>query len=323
VQVVADPAVGISPPEQPRVSEILLREGISGKRPLLGISLRNWDIGVSPGHWEKEVAGALDRFLREREGQAVFIPFQTIEGMLENDRTAVKRVMGAMEMSSAAHVLKGTYSPGEIAGIVGDCDLLIGMRFHSVLFGVLGQVPVVAIGYDPKVGCLMKDLGCEASLIDMEKIRSDRVKEALNSALDQGREIGARFRETSAAMRTRHEAFMKKVCRLLDSERPSSNTSAGGLSFLLEHLFRGQIRVQDALNERDRTDGEREQLRHELDIAHSQLEQTNDALQRIRDSRTWKLGQTVGKRFYGRKFGRVLEKLTDTYLRYAAKKNES
>jgi polysaccharide pyruvyl transferase CsaB len=315
IQVVPDPSMGIGIASRERVEEIFRDESVSLTRPLVGVAIRNWDVGVSPESWEKEVANALDRFLRERGGNVLFIPFQKLEGRLEDDANVMGRVIRWMERSSQARILNGLYSPEEIRGIVSHCDLLIGMRFHSVLFGVMGEVPLVAIGYDPKVGSLMKDCGYEENLIGLEDIRSDKVKKTLDGAFDHAEEINRRFKEVSSLMRMKNEESLRAAHHFLDSQRVSTYADAGGLALLLHHLLQGHETLNKGFSENKRTLVEKESLLSQLAMAQVQLNQANEALQIIRHSRTWKLNQAVGKRLYGTKIGRVLEKFADYCLK--------
>ena len=66
--------------------------------------------------------------------------------------------------------------------IIGNLDLLIGIRLHSLIFGAVMNIPIIAISYDPKINnfmefidesvfCTVEDLDSESLLAEIrEKI---------------------------------------------------------------------------------------------------------------------------------------------------------
>ena len=256
VRIVPDPAVGIHRTDGRRIKEILQQEGIIEKRPLLGVSLRNWKIGVSQETWEREVAASLDLFLTDQGGTALFIPFQKLEGELESDEASAGRVVRLMETSPRTAILKGRYSPGEIAGLIAYCDLFIGMRFHSILLSLMGEVPAVAIGYDPKVIDFMETIGCQEFLVEMGSLTRERVTASLKEAFRRSQETRSRFREAGAGMKSGHESHAKAVNEFLDSKRPSTLSGTSG-QVILTGSFSGRIHSSEPGEGREGEGGRR------------------------------------------------------------------
>ena len=92
VHITTDPAFGFE------FSPFLLETKFDN-RPILGVSLRNWDVAVNPDYWESKVAEALDHFLDLYAGYAIFIPFQEREEALLDDLAVSKR--GQVRMRNA------------------------------------------------------------------------------------------------------------------------------------------------------------------------------------------------------------------------------
>jgi polysaccharide pyruvyl transferase CsaB len=66
-------------------------------------------------------------------------------------------------------------SPQEIMALAGDCDLMIAMRLHALIFAAAQRVPCIAVSYDPKVSSLARLIGApviaNASETELAKLR--------------------------------------------------------------------------------------------------------------------------------------------------------
>lgn len=51
------------------------------------------------------------------------------------------------------------YNTEEFLSIIGNFDLLIGMRLHALVFAAVMQTPLLAISYDPKVDSFVNAIG--------------------------------------------------------------------------------------------------------------------------------------------------------------------
>ena len=69
-----------------------------------------------------------------------------------------------MVHKSHCNVLSGNYGVEEMEGIIGLCDLLIGMRLHALIYAVTSKTPAVGIVYDPKVKAQLESLSIDADI---------------------------------------------------------------------------------------------------------------------------------------------------------------
>lgn len=74
----------------------------------------------------------------------MFIPMQYPE-----DVKAAEKI--AQKMQKDVIILNEEYNTSELLSIVGNLDLLMGIRLHALIFaGVMG-VPMIGISYDPEI----------------------------------------------------------------------------------------------------------------------------------------------------------------------------
>ncbi|MEW6228434.1 MAG: polysaccharide pyruvyl transferase CsaB [Bacillota bacterium] len=160
VHVTADPAFGLAlQPSVRRGRDILTSEGVPvNAGPLVAVSVRPW--AAMPGHLEA-VACAADEAVRSFGATVVYVPFY-------KPGDAVVSRAGSELMRERSYVLKGDYSPQEIMSIIRDVDIVIGMRYHSLVFAVASATPFVAVSYDPKIEGLLKVVGEEPGIYDKQ-----------------------------------------------------------------------------------------------------------------------------------------------------------
>ncbi len=289
VEVTADPAFGL--PETP------LREDLEAflatlPRPILGVSLRHWSIGVSQADWESAVGKALDLVLAGVGGTTLFVPLQdgTIE--VEDDVSVCRSVMAQMGRAGEACLAPSDLDPLQRFQLLEHCDLVVGMRLHAVLAAVRGGVPCVGLAYDPKVLGLMEQAGWKDACLALTMLLADALFQQLRDAWETraacGEALataGARMRE--AARRNAAVALqaMSQPRQLREAEELISRlalervTAAHGLEAEL-------ARVRALLVESQKRE---ERARGDLEAAASETRRLQAELARIRSSRGWRV----------------------------------
>jgi polysaccharide pyruvyl transferase CsaB len=152
--VTADPALLLQP--APAAAPEIEWQALDRERHLVGMSVREpggRTHGLEVGVYHRLLADAAD-FVAERfDANLVFVPME------RQDIGHAHRVIAEMGTPDRAWVLKGTYGPREVLGMMGELDLAIGMRLHFVIFAALAGVPVLALPYAAKVGGFLERLG--------------------------------------------------------------------------------------------------------------------------------------------------------------------
>lgn len=191
IEVTADPAFRLPNAPTPRIEEIRTHEQIPNSRPLIGVSLRNWDFYGSRERTEREVALALSRFIDSYKATVLFIPFDTNTslGELGNDRTIIERVIEKINRSEHVVVLQANYTPGEISGLIAQCDIFLGMRLHSLILSIKNGVPCLGLLYDPKVKNMMAMAGLKQWVLDLDGLSAEDLTRMLQELHRNRRQI--------------------------------------------------------------------------------------------------------------------------------------
>lgn len=201
VQVTADPAFGlaIGDPREGLRTLAPLAASLPA-RPLLGVALRNWDIGVTQEDWEREVAEALDAFSERYGGTIAFVPFQSAAGQLTDDAAVAQRVANRMRHAARSLVLPADTAVEQKAAVLGSADLVLAMRLHAVILAAASGVPTVGLSYDPKVRHTLERLDCAEYAMDLSVAAAAPLTALLDRAYSARDALRARIRPAAARL---------------------------------------------------------------------------------------------------------------------------
>lgn len=147
--VTADAVLSMHPVD-PSIGKRLLKDyPISGVKPRIGVSVRNWKDHTA---YRQELANALDQLQKDENAEIVFIPMQAPDDVKEAREIAKL-------MSGNAYVLDQVYTTTELLALTGCMDLVLGVRLHALVFASLMGKPVVGISYDPKITNFLQMIG--------------------------------------------------------------------------------------------------------------------------------------------------------------------
>jgi polysaccharide pyruvyl transferase CsaB len=141
IHMTADPVVVLRPPDSGQGRAILEGLGVDTTRPIAGFSVRDWKDVEGFG---RLIAKAADNIIEELGFQVVFIPFHYGE-----DNGCIMRIRSMM--NNPAYWADQRLGALQLLDLVGELDLLVGVRLHSLIFSAIQGVPLVGISYDPKI----------------------------------------------------------------------------------------------------------------------------------------------------------------------------
>ncbi|MCG0238700.1 MAG: polysaccharide pyruvyl transferase CsaB [Firmicutes bacterium] len=210
VAVTADAALALPPGDREAGRRLLTAAGVPASRTLIGVSVRPWK------EWEeraqKGLAQALDRLAAELNAHVVFLPMQPTA-----DPGAAEAV--ARQMTAPATVVRGEdWTYRETLDAVAACDLLIGMRYHALVFAAMAGVPLVGLSYDPKIDAFLRQLGT-APAGSTRHLDPDTLVAAARAAWETREETRARMARILAILRERSRENARLAVELTERRR--------------------------------------------------------------------------------------------------------
>jgi len=208
-----------------------------GPSPRVAVVLRPWHIGTSQAFWEREVAAGLELFRRRRGGSLTFIPFEFPTSNSENDLTIARKVSSLLSEQDNVTISEIELSPQQAQLLLAGCDLVVGMRLHSLILAMQARVPIVSLSYDNKVDQVMELTGMRDFRIDVRSIDATALAATMAAAIDARRTLSL---EPLAVLARRNATI---ACDILDKaeSRPVLDPAIANL------LARGlQAQLRDA-----------------------------------------------------------------------------
>ena len=175
VRLTAD-AVLTLPQESPEAGHRLLENhGVECGKTLIAVSVRKWG---EDDRYLLELAKAADALVEREHAHIVLLPLQ-----YPVDLEPCRRLQQFMVHSGQSTVLASAWNTEEFLSLMGNFDLLIGMRLHALVFAAVMELPFVAVSYDPKIDGFVKETaGISAGRV--ESLQAEGVIRAAQKALD-------------------------------------------------------------------------------------------------------------------------------------------
>lgn len=186
VVVTADPVLRIKKVGLEQGNEILEREGFT-KNPesiTVGFAIREKKLA---SNFVDELCISMNRLIDEENAQIVLIPFHFSE-----DMAVIETIEQRMEGRVSS--IRNKYLTAEMLSIIGNMDVLVGVRLHSLIHAAIMDVPMIAISYDPKINSFMHSIDMKAmcSILDF---KNDFFIEEFEKTIGHKEEIRASIRK--------------------------------------------------------------------------------------------------------------------------------
>jgi len=180
----------LQPPVAPEAARALLASaGIPDDgRPLVGISVMQWTYIKAEGssgyeEYKRAVAAVADRFIVEKGARVLFIATNVpTQGCREDDVAAARDIMRLMRHTEGAAILGRVYTPGQMKGILGLCELCLVTRMHACIFSTGMLTPTVSINYQFKLKEYMKLMGLGEYTVDIDKVTDKNLSDLMERA---------------------------------------------------------------------------------------------------------------------------------------------
>jgi len=154
VIVTADPVLRVKRADLEIGKEILKKEGFTKdpEKMTVGFAIREKKIH---SNFVDEICISIRRLIDEYQAQIVLIPFHYSEDMAVIEEIEAR-------LGKDVTCIRHKYLTNEMLSIIGNMDILVGVRLHSLIHAAIMDVPMIAISYDPKINSFMHSMDMKA-----------------------------------------------------------------------------------------------------------------------------------------------------------------
>ena len=181
IYVLADSAFLLQPAPSKRADEILSDERIAkdNTEQFIGISvnynLYKWCASDNlENRYVTLMAKIADYLVKNFNAIVVFVPYE-IRPDGRDDRFVIERIWETIKNKHRINTIKKEYDTTELKSIIGQFDLFLGARFHSIIASTSMHVPTVVIAWSHKYYEVMKMLGQEKYVCDYKTVTFDEL----------------------------------------------------------------------------------------------------------------------------------------------------
>ncbi|MGD1921837.1 MAG: polysaccharide pyruvyl transferase family protein, partial [Pleurocapsa sp.] len=156
LDLIPDAAFALKPNHTEKVRSVLSKHQLE-KGKFWTITVRKW--GIHTDDFLEQMAVLINRAISQQLVEKIVLVAQTlVPSRGENDRLATQKLAQKLDLD-AVSVIEDDLSPWELVAFYGEAELMLGTRFHSVIFALVGGTPAYAVSYaGPKTWGIMEML---------------------------------------------------------------------------------------------------------------------------------------------------------------------
>lgn len=178
ITITTDPVLRLEKADPSHGQAILKRFGIE---PDSGRMVVGWAVKAGDDAFLEEIARSI-RYLKETyHADSVLIPFH-----FEQDAKCIQQLKKLL--GDDAFYITEKQLIDEMLSIIGNLDLLVGVRLHSLIYAAVCGIPMIGISYDPKIDAFLESIS-RKSVSGIHDFTMEKFSEAVKSTLENRESI--------------------------------------------------------------------------------------------------------------------------------------
>lgn len=207
ISVTADPVLRLHKADPVRGREILEQLGVERNS---GRMLVGWAVKTGDEKFLKEISRAVEYLKETYHAESVFIPFH-----YEQDAKMIGTL--SRQLGDSAYYVTEKHLIDDMLSIIGNLDLLVGVRLHSLIYAAVSGVPMLGISYDPKIDAFLESVG-GTCVSTQSEFTLEQFAPAVERLLEQRQEIVSRTTCRVTELRQRLEQNEKMVLAITEGK---------------------------------------------------------------------------------------------------------
>ena len=140
---------------------------------VVGLTARRWLAAEGQAAYERSLATFIDHIHDAYpDFRVVLIPQVMSAYQQDDDRIVERRIASNCSAERRPILIHDVDGHRDLKDLYSMLDILVGTRFHSVVFALTSRVPCLAVEYEHKTGGIMRELGLDHWVLKMENLAS-------------------------------------------------------------------------------------------------------------------------------------------------------
>jgi colanic acid/amylovoran biosynthesis protein len=138
------------------------------------------------------MAEVTTKLIQLKNCHVVFLSTNTsLGGHPTDDRKTAGDVLALLDpaIRTQTSLIRGEYRPEEIKALYSQMTLHMGTRMHSVILAAAARTPVVGVAYEFKMFGVMRSLGLEEYVCDIEDMTEEELWRKVCTAIDRREQL--------------------------------------------------------------------------------------------------------------------------------------
>lgn len=187
ITVVPDAAFGLTPNLTERVKVLLETNGLI-PNSFVVFTPRQWVFKTEFNRQKylEGVAETADFVIENLSLKVALVSHTQGPTKIEDDRIVVEDIYKLIKNKENTVIINEDLSPTELMSLYSQSKFVVGTRFHSIIFALIGKRPCIAISYSgPKAHGIMQMFGLEEFVINIDEFKTEDCVKLIKIILDQ------------------------------------------------------------------------------------------------------------------------------------------
>lgn len=166
------------------------------------------------GEYIRTMAAVTDYINRVWKKKVVFVSF-----LYGRDGAVARDILGLVNSGENEIIEEEYMAPERVMDIIGGADLLVGMRLHSIIYGICTSTPVLPVVYSDKVRGMVRMNRLERYCVSMEELQPGRVIRQLELVWEERALQKTILKEQFEIMREKEKENKELLGKLTEKSR--------------------------------------------------------------------------------------------------------
>lgn len=167
-----------------------LQELRSEIKPVIGLTIHHiyFKYFFTKEEYMKIMTDIINLIIDKYGCNVLLIPMESKTGNY-NDRDMAHEMKEMLNNKSAFKIIENDYESSTTAAIIGSCDLFIGTKTHSIVYGLKSETPTLSIAYQQKTNEFMGMYGVPENSINLKDLNTEDFEKIFSRMMSNLKEV--------------------------------------------------------------------------------------------------------------------------------------